>query len=334
MFHQETLTLLAASLLAALLLVAWGCPAWGSDSSTTARGGRTAILLAHFGTTVPSGVSALARINRTVRAAYPGVEVRTTFTSNIIRGVWKKRRPEMQAWLDQGVPEEFFRQKNLIATVGDLLEDGYSTIVVQPTHMFYMEQSHDLQQYVNALGSIRTMKERWRPFEQIVMGRPALGMPGERYPYPADIEEVVATLAADVAQARQSGAMLLYMGHGNAHWSSGVYAETAATIRRLYPEVAAFVGVVEGYPSLAEILPQLHADGRKKVLLKPFMIVAGDHAVNDMVGEGEDSWRSLLRAEGFAVEAVISGLGDNDQFAEIFVRRIADAARDRGISLK
>lgn len=295
---------------------------------------KTAIVIASFGTTVPRAVGAINNINERVRQAFPETEVRLTFTSNIIRSIWAKRRPEAQKWLDQGIPEEILYVKNIISVIGDLREEGYRNIIIQPTHMFYMEQSHDLQQYVNALGSIRTMKERWRPFEQIVMGRPALGMPGERYPYPADIEEVVATLAADVAQARQSGAMLLYMGHGNAHWSSGVYAETAATIRRLYPEVAAFVGVVEGYPSLAEILPQLHADGRKKVLLKPFMIVAGDHAVNDMVGEGEDSWRSLLRAEGFAVEAVISGLGDNDQFAEIFVRRIADAARDRGISLK
>ena len=85
-----------------------------------------------------------------VRKAYPDTEVRLTFTSNIIRSVWRKRRANPSEWLSQGVPEEILYVKNLIQTLGDLREDGFTDIIVQPSHMFYMEQSQDLEAYVTA----------------------------------------------------------------------------------------------------------------------------------------------------------------------------------------
>ncbi len=294
----------------------------------------TAIVLAYFGTTVPEAIGAITNITDTVRTAYPGTEVRITFTSNIIRSIWKKRRAEQQVWLDKGIPEEVLAVKNVIATIGDLQEDGYRRIIVQPTHMFFMEQSHDLLQHVNALASIRTMKDRWRPFDQLVMGRPALGMPGDRYPYHDDIDAVVATLADDIEQARQAGAAMIYMGHGNDHWSTGIYGEVQKKLREVYPDVVSSVGVVEGYPSLNDLLPEIKAGSARKVMLKPFMIVAGDHAVNDMAGPEADSWQSILTAEGFIVEPVLTGLGENDAFARLFVDHIADVAKDRNIILK
>lgn len=296
---------------------------------------KTAILLASFGTTVPSGVQALDNIARAVRKAYPGTEVRITFTSNMVRSVWKKRRAEnAQKWLDQGVPAEVLEVGNLLQSLGDLQEDGYRQVVVQPTHMFFMEQSHDLSSYVQAVGSIRTLKAKWRPFDQVVMGRPALGMPGDIYSYHDDIARVVKTLAADVDQARKEGAVLLYMGHGNEHWSTNVYAETEKAMRRAYPDVATYIGVVEGMPSLEDLLARMKTSSSKKVVLRPFMITAGDHAVNDMAGDGGDSWKSILTSAGFTVQPVLAGLGSNDAFAALFVENIADAARERGIVLK
>lgn len=296
--------------------------------------GKNAIVLAHFGTTVVSGLPAINTISEEVRKAFPDTEVRLTFTSNIVRSVWKKRQADAQAWLDQGVPKEILYVKNIIATIGDLLEDGYSNIIVQPSHMFYMEQSHDLQQYVRGLASIKTMKERWRPFDTLVMGRPALGMPGDRYSYHEDIRDVAKTLAGDADFAKQEGALLLYMGHGNEHWSTGIYGETQAVLHEMYPQVQSFIGVVEGLPSLDVLLPQLKATGVKKIMIKPFMIVAGDHATNDMAGEESDSWKSILEKEGFEVQPVLTGLGENPQFARIFVRHIQDAAAERGLTLK
>jgi sirohydrochlorin cobaltochelatase len=296
--------------------------------------GKTAILLAAFGTTEPSALQAITHISDQVKKAYPGTEVRITFTSNMVRSVWKKRRLNPREWLDQGVPEDILNVKNIIQALGDLQEDGYRNIIVQPAHMFFMEQSHDLSSYVHGLGSIRTLKERWRPFDNIVLGRPALGMPGDRYNYHDDVARVVKTLADDAKEAREQGAILLYMGHGNEHWSTGIYGETEKAMRGEYPETTTFIGVVEGLPSLEELLPRLQLTKKKKIILRPFMITAGDHAKNDMAGPEADSWQSILTAKGFEVQPVLQGLGSNDAFATIFVEYIADAAKERGIVLQ
>ena len=315
-----------------LFVAVYASGAAGAKGGT--KGNKNAIVLAAFGTTVPEALSSIMNIADQVRARYPETEVRLTFTSNIIRSIWRKRQAEAQKWLDLGVPEEILYVKNIITTIGDLQEDGYRNIVVQPAHMFFMEQSHDLQQYVNGIASIRTMKEKWRPFDNLVAGRPALGMPGDRYDYHADVEAVVATLAGDVARARESGAMLVYMGHGNEYWSTGIYREVENKLRERYPDVVSFVAVVEGHPGLADLQTQLAQEQNKKIMLKPFMIVAGDHAANDMAGPEGDSWKSVLSEKGYEVEPIMEGLGSNDSFARLFVDHIADAAQERGIVLK
>lgn len=322
-----------------LLVVAACCitfccsQAWSSQPQKN-KEDKTAIVIASFGTTVPRAVVAITNITERVKEAFPNTEVRITFTSNIIRKVWRKRQAEPQKWLDMGIPNEVLYVKNIISTMGDLREEGYKNIIVQPTHMFYMEQSHDLNAYVQALGSIRTMKDRWRPFNKVIMGRPALGMPGDKYDYHEDVAAAVATLAADAKQAEENDAMLVYMGHGNEHWSTGIYSETQQKMREVYPSVETFIGVVEGTPSLDHLLADMHKSGKKKIILRPFMIVAGDHAVNDMAGEEEDSWKSILAAEGYQVNAVLKGLGSNNDFADIFAAHIQDVAKAYHIKLQ
>ena len=308
--------------------------AFGSGSMGKPNSGHNAIIVASFGTTVPEAVGAITNITDTVRKAYPGTEVRMTFTSNIIRSIWKERQAAPDKWISQGIPEEVLYVKNFIATVGDLLEDGYTNIIVQPTHMFFMEQSHDLQQYVNGLASIHTMKRRWKPIDKIVMGRPALGMPGDRYSYHDDVEAACMTFASDIEEARAAGASLVYMGHGNEHWSTGIYSETEKKMREMYPDIKTFIGVVEGAPTIENLMARLDHLENKNIILRPFMIVAGDHATNDMAGPEEDSWKSILTAEGYKVDAKLEGLGSNDKFAALFVDHIADAAKDSNISLK
>jgi len=306
---------------------------WASQPQK-AKGEKTAVVLASFGTTVPRAVVAITNITERVKKAFPNTEVRITFTSNIIRKVWRKRQAEPQKWLDAGIPKEILYVKNIISTIGDLREEGYKNIIVQPTHMFYMEQSHDLNAYVQALGSIRTMKDRWRPFNKVVMGRPALGMPGDKYDYHEDVAAAVATLAADAKEAKEKGATLIYMGHGNEHWSTGIYSETQQKMRAVYPEVETFIGVVEGAPSLDQLLTDIADSSSKRVILRPFMIVAGDHAVNDMAGEEDDSWKSVLETKGYSVEPVLQGLGSNNGFADIFVQHIKDVAKDHDLPVQ
>ncbi len=320
--------------LLSIALMAATPSAFASGGVTTAKEQKNAIILASFGTTVPSAVSSIINILDKVKTAYPNTEVRLTFTSNIIRSIWNKRQAEAKKWLDQGIPEEVLYVENILSTFGSLREDGYRNIIVQPTHMFFMEQSHDLMQYVNGIASIRTTKERWRPFDKVVMGRPALGMPGDRFDYHADVETAAATLSNDADYAEKMEAMLVYMGHGNEHWSTGIYRETQKQMQATYPGVQTYIGVVEGSPTIEDVIDQLKSEKTKKIVLKPFMIVAGDHAVNDMAGPEEDSWKSILTARGYEIEAVLKGLGSNDSFADIFVDHINDAAHGAGITLK
>jgi sirohydrochlorin cobaltochelatase len=321
------------SLFLLFILTVSPAAAAGQDSTEVVKS-RTAIVLANFGTTVPSAVTAIVNIQDEVKQAFPGVPVKITFTSNIIRAVWRERQAESPKWLNQGIPSEILYVKNIIATVGELMEEGYRSIIVQPTHIFFMEQSHDLAAHVRALAGIRTVKAKWQPFDKIVMGRPALGMPGDLYSYHDDMQKALKTLAADVELARKEGAMLVYMGHGNEHWSSGIYAEAQKKMREMYPDVVTFIGAVEGFPGIDDLARDLsHFDGGQ-IVLKSFMIVAGDHAMNDMASDGPDSWKTILSAKGFSVEPVLEGLGSNDQFAQIFVAHIRDAARDNGIPLE
>ncbi len=317
------------------LLLLFFCSSFSAAASgDTKDKAKTAIVVASFGTTVPSAVESITNIVDAVRAAFPNTEVRVCFTSNIIRSVWKKRQSEEDKWIAQGVKKEILYVKNIISTLGDLEEEGYKRIIVQPTHIFFMEQSQDLAAYINALASIQTTKKKWQPFEVLVMGRPALGMPGDLYNYHDDVAKAVKTLEKDIKFAEEQGAVLVYMGHGNEHWSTGIYATVEKELNDTFPQVKTVLGVVEGHPTLDDVLAKLKAGNNRKVLLKPFMIVAGDHAENDMAGDDQGSWKNILADAGYEVHPIFEGLGSNDAFADIFVQHAKDAAHDNGIELK
>lgn len=295
---------------------------------------KTAIIIANFGTTVPNAVKSINNITSRVKAAFPDTEVRVVFTSNIIRSVWEKRSKQEKEWLAKGISREILYTKNLLSTFGDLKTQGFKDVIVQPTHLFHMEQYHDLMQYVNAIRSIETIRKKWRPFNKIALGRPALGTIGDTYPYHEDLKEAVTTLSKDADYARKKDAALIYMGHGNDFWSTGVYAELQKMMRTAYPDIKTFVGCVEGYPGLPDIISSLKHSGKiKDIVLKPLMIVAGDHAKNDMAGDDNDSWKSILTESGYNVETILQGLGSNNRFADLFIEHIKDAANASGINL-
>lgn len=302
---------------------------------TSPLAAKTAIIIASFGTTVPEAVESIENITSRVKTAFPDTAVRVVFTSNMVRSVWEKRSLHPREWTDQGISHEILFTKNLLSTFGELKSQGYKDVIVQPTHLFHMEQYHDLMQYVNAIKSIKTIRDRWTPFDRIALGRPALGTVGEAHPYQEDLKQAAAILASDAALARQKNAALVYMGHGNDLWSTGIFVEFQKLMRETYPDVKIFVGCVEGYPGLEDVKKSLghHRPEIKKILLKPLMIVAGNHAKNDMAGEEEDSWKTQLTRAGFDIEIIFQGLGSNNQFADLFVDHIKDAAKASGIDL-
>ena len=296
---------------------------------------KTAIIIASFGTTYPSAVDALLAIVRDVEALYPNTPVQMAFTSNIIRKKWHGRAEDKDfQTAHPEVPGYFYRIKNLLGTLADLQDSGHKTIIVQPTLLTHGEEYLDVQAYIDGLLSIDTVKERWRPFNKIALGRPLMGTWGDDHPYADDLQQLAIAVAPDVVQAEAAGATLVYMGHGNEHLSTGLYYEFEELMNQLYPQIKTSVGLVEGHPEFSEVLENLQQVKNKKILLKPLRVVAGDHATKDMASAEADSWKSQLEVAGFSVEPVMQGLGDNPAVRQLFLKHLQDAATETGIELR
>ena len=316
--------------IAAVLLI-------GLSHATFAMGplpNKKAIVLADFGTTYPSALVAITNAQEMVQKAFPEVMVRIAFTSNIIRDVWHKRQADTRFLAEhKEIPKDILAVKGPLATIADLQDDGYRTIIVQPLHVYNGEEYTDLCSYVHGLNAITTIKEKYMPFVKLAIGRPVLGTHGDVHDYHKDMNAAAKSLAPDVALAKKNGAALVYMGHGNEYYSTGIYAELQQIMRKTYPDAKIFIGTVEGFPSIDDVVAAITHSGVKNAVLKPLMIVAGDHANNDMAGNDEDSWKSTFKQAGVRVECIIQGLGENMEWDRIYIDHIKDAARDNGIEL-
>jgi sirohydrochlorin cobaltochelatase len=293
---------------------------------------KKAIVLAGFGTSYPSALVSFTNIQKKVRETFPNTTVRIAFTSNIIRNIWHQRRQDPQFLKEhKEIPQEMLYVKGPLATIADLQDEGYRTIIVQPLHFYAGEEYVDLCSYINGLRAITTIKKKYAPFVKLAIGRPALGEWGEDHDYHKDMEAAAKALAPDVALADKKGAALVYMGHGNEFFSSGIYAEFQQMLQKTYPRTRIFVGTVEGYPSLDDVVSQVTQSNIKEVMLKPLMIVAGDHANNDMAGDEDTSWKNTFKRAGIRVDCDIHGLGENMDWDQIYVEHIKDAAKDNKI---
>ncbi len=299
---------------------------------------KSAIVLAMFGTTVEPALQSLLNIRAKIEKKFPNTKVRVAFTSNIIRKKWQHRAEDpgyIKAHPE--IPKDILHIKTPLATIADLQNEGFDNIVVQPTHVSMGEEFLDLHTYVKALMDMGTFKKaKYKPFQKVVLGRPALGTHGTKFPYFEDIVTLAEAMAPDAKLAAKEKAGIVYMGHGNEYFpgNGGAYLEFASEMRKTYPDVVTTIGTVEGFPGVEDVMESLKLYGVKKVVLKPFMVVAGDHSMNDMASDEEDSWKSILEKNGFEVVIVTTGLGENDDFANIFVNHAADAAKDAGIDLK
>ena len=123
---------------------------------------------------------------------------------------------------------------------------------------------------------------------------------------------------------RDAGQMaVIFMGHGTEHSANSAYSQMANILAEDHKNV--FLGTVEGYPGYDEVLARLNESGVKKARLIPFMVVAGDHALNDLTGNESESWKSMLEKEGFEIDYNLLGMGENDGIVEIFVGHTKEA---------
>lgn len=282
---------------------------------------KPAIVLSAFGTTEVTALKSIFNIKTRVEKAFPDYDVHLAFTSNIIRSIWHKRADDAAFRKENpDIPEEVYHVGNTLSTLGNIQERGARLVLVQSLHVTDGEEYTDLVKLVATLEGISTFKASRHPFPWIGVGEPALGTGDGQ---PAYLQRAAKAIGPLVDEARARNASLVLMAHGNEHLTQGVYAKFQDELRRQYgPNV--WLGTVEAPPLGEDIAKNMAQtpNAPRNVLLAPMMVVAGDHAHNDMAGEEEDSWASLLKAEGFEVSAHLVGLGSNDSWADIYVEHL------------
>jgi len=239
---------------------------------------KRAILAVSFGTTHADALEkAIGAVEARLAAEFPEYEVRRAFTSGMVRTILGRRGAAVDA------PEE---------ALDRLAQEGYDEVVVQPTHVIPGEEVEKLAQ---------ACQGRAHLFSRLAMGKPLLA--GE-----ADCLEVARILAAAHAGLPPRVALVL-MGHGSRHAANGVYERmNELCSSKGFPHI--FVGTVEARPDVEDVLARVWAAGYRQVRLAPLLLVAGDHAENDLAGEDEDSWKSIFLREGFSVSVCLKGLGE------------------------
>lgn len=261
---------------------------------------KDAIVVMSFGTTFTD--SRHKTIDATVdaiKAAHPGVKVVTAYTSHIIID-----RVKANEGLTIPTPEEALEQ---------LKEEGYTRIALTTLDVIPgMEYEYDL-------GVFHNYKEN---FKKMTIGVPLMYWQGQEG-QDDDVTETMQALATQFP-ATKKGEGIILMAHGTPNMSNAYYSVIQLKLQEMgYDNV--FVETVEGWPNLETVISHLKAKNIKKVTLMPFMMVAGDHANNDMAGDEEDSHKSILLAEGIQVETYIHGIGENKAIRDVFVKRANDA---------
>lgn len=196
-----------------------------------------------------------------------------------------------------------------IMTVEEALEqmktDGIEELIVQPTHVINGIENDQMMEDI---------KTAAKNFQSVAIGRPLLNDT-------EDYKKLAKAVVEDNPVSEDE--ILMLMGHGTSHYSNSAYPALEYVFKEMgYSNI--LVGTVEGYPSFEEAVKQLGKTNKKKVTLLPLMIVAGDHANNDMAGE-EDSWRSRLEQKGYQVACRIKGLGELESVQEQFIEHIKEA---------
>ena len=257
--------------------------------------GEKELLVVSFGTSFnDSRRLTIGAIETALKEAYPEWSVRRGFTSQIIIDHVKDRDGEI---ID-----------NVTEALDRAIANGVKVLVVQPTHLMagfeYTDLKNELAEYADA-------------FEQVVLSEPLLVSD-------EDFAAVAEAIAAATAEYDDGKTAICFMGHGTEAESNGVYAKMQGVLTDAGYENY-FIGTVEAEPSVEDVLKAVQAGTYRKVVLRPLMIVAGDHANNDMAGDEEDSWKSVFEAAGYEVSCVVEGLGQLEAIRNIIVSHAGNA---------
>ena len=279
--------------------------------------GENELLVVSFGTSFNGSRAAdIKGIEDALQAANPDWSVRRAFTAQIIINHVQARDGE--------------KIDNMKQALDRAVANGVKNLVVQPTHLMHGAEYDEMCEAV----------EQYRDkFDSVAIAEPLLGEVGEDATViNADKEAVAAAITAeavktagydDAAAAAADGTAFVFMGHGTSHTAKVSYSQMQTTMQTLgYDNV--FIGTVEGEPeetACENVIEAVKAAGYTKVVLRPLMVVAGDHANNDMAGSDEDSWLSQFNASGAfeSVDCQIAGLGEVPSIQELYVAHTKSA---------
>ncbi len=284
--------------------------------------GENEILVVSFGTSFnDSRVADISSVEKAIQEANPDWSVRRAFTAQIIINHIQARDEEFIDNMDQALERA--------------VNNGVKNLVIQPTHLMHGAEYDELCDTLEAYAD---------KFESVVVAEPLLGSVGDDASVINEDKQIVAKAITEEAvkdagydtidAAKEDGTAFVFMGHGTAHTAKVSYSQMATQMAKLgYENV--FIGTVEGEPEETEVNAVIEAvkeAGYTKVVLRPLMVVAGDHANNDMAGDDEDSWKSLFEASG-AFESVtcqINGLGEIKAIQDLYVAHTAEAIANMG----
>lgn len=244
-----------------------------------------AIVITSFGTSVPEARVSITAVEEALKSAAPDCVCVRAFTSSIIRRILAGR--------GENVP-------SVTQALERLCADGARKVVVQPTHLLYGFEYDKLKAEADAFAA---------RFEQVTVGRPLLANT-------EDIQRFAVGLSQTYPE--RDGEAVVLMGHGTEHFANAVYP-ALQTALHLKGRDDLYIGTVEGWPSFDDVLNQLK---ERRVLLAPLMLVAGDHAREDMAGDSPDSWKSRLEQAGVSVTCSFTGLGMLPWVQEMYRERL------------
>jgi sirohydrochlorin cobaltochelatase len=265
---------------------------------------KKAILVVSFGTTHEDTRRAtIDKIEERVKESFSDYEVRRAFTAHIVIKVLKNRDG-----IIVDTPEE---------AMDKLIKEGYEDIILQPLHMIPGLEYDYVTEIVKHY-------EKENPKVSIKLGRPVLYYKGFEEDHPDDYTIMIEAIKHIITDEKT----VLLMGHGTMHPSNACYV-CLRDVLKSHNFDNTYIACVEGYPTIEEIIKVLKKDNRTNLKLVPLMLVAGDHAKNDMAGEDEDSWKNILLKEGFEVETYLKGLGEIKEFQDIYIQHIDDVINNR-----
>ena len=264
---------------------------------------KQAILITAFGTSMPSARKAIDNLVNAAKKAFPGADVRLAFTSNIIR---RKLTREGK----KNVPP------TPVQALAALNDEGFKNVCVMPTHIIPGAEYDEIKNVVDAW---KTLTGKYG-FKDLRLGKTFLSSVEA-------CDEMADILIKRFAKVPADTAVVL-MGHGTPHHiANAMYSQLQVALDKK-ADGRFFIGTVENTPLIEDVVVELKKAGLKKALLSPLMIVAGDHANNDMADKDDpESWYSILKKEGFAVETMIKGLGEDAGIAAAFVEHLKAALK-------